>query len=88
MIAKTRTKSRALDRARRSALPNSHAKKVVSQIRSEIVPVLDDLRKSAAEGGKDRADLEFRVLSAVRKIRLNLDSALPLHKSEKRHSQG
>ena len=84
MSAKIRAKPSSIAYRRRPALPKLNAKRVVSRIRTEIVPMLDDLRRSAAEGGNDRAELEFRVLSTVRKIRLNLDSVLSQQESETR----
>jgi hypothetical protein len=70
----------AIEIRRKSRSAGPSAKRIVTRIRSEVVPVLDELRRNAAAGGKERAELEFQVLSAVRKIRLNLAPVLSRNK--------
>jgi hypothetical protein len=82
MAIKNQKARRRVARSNRSQIS---ASKAVSRMRSGIVPVLEDLRKVAV-AGKDRAELEFKVLSAVRRIKLNLDAQS--NKSQLRHPHG
>ncbi len=66
--------SRPTRRTGTSPRSQYHGQRAISRLKSGIEPVLERLREEAMRGS-DRAELQFKVLSAIRQIRLSLSES-------------